>query len=88
MSTTSAFVAPSAASTGPITQAVSSVSRWIAAFKAHRKFRKARADLLALDDRLLRDIGLDRSEIVSALINANQERRIGVSRSPAARLGF
>jgi len=88
MSTTSNYVAQPAMSPAHIRQAVSVVSRWVAAYQTRRAFKKARADLMALDDRLLRDIGLDRSEIVSALINANDERRVGVARSPAARLGF
>ena len=50
----------------------------IAAFAAYRAFRRAESELMALDDRTLKDMGLDRSEIGSALMDHAQERRNGV----------
>ena len=66
----SASVAAVAASTGFIRGA-------IAAFIRYRALRAAEAKLLALDDRMLRDIGLHRTEVRSALHNARQERLNG-----------
>jgi len=40
-----------------------------------RALRKAEAELLALDDRMLKDIGLDRTEIASMLMDGAAERR-------------
>ncbi len=39
-----------------------------------RALRKAENELRGLDDRMLKDIGLERTEIRSALINARNER--------------
>lgn len=50
----------------------------IDAFVAWRAFRRAESELMTLDDRTLKDIGLDRSEIGSALMDHAQERRNGV----------
>jgi uncharacterized protein YjiS (DUF1127 family) len=50
-------------------------------------FRRAKAELLKLDCRALKDIGLDRSEIESVLTDYGHERRNGVrplSPSPAS----
>ena len=44
-------------------------------FKARRTLRAAKAELMALDDHSLKDIGLDRSEIESALTDCARERR-------------
>lgn len=41
----------------------------------YRSFRKAEHELHALDDRMLKDIGIDRSEITSVLSSAAQQRR-------------
>lgn len=49
----------------------------IAGYVRYRSFRMAERELRALDDRMLNDIGIDRSEITSALINAASERRNG-----------
>jgi uncharacterized protein YjiS (DUF1127 family) len=54
------------------------IGRTIAALIADRSLRKAEAELMVLDNRLLKDIGLDRSEIRSALIDCSGERRVGV----------
>lgn len=54
------------------------VRKATAAFVAYRAFRRAESDLMALDDHALKDIGLDRSEIGSALLDHAQERRNGV----------
>jgi uncharacterized protein YjiS (DUF1127 family) len=48
-----------------------------ATYRSYRAFRRAEQHLMALDDRMLKDIGIDRSEITSALINRNGERRNG-----------
>lgn len=49
----------------------------IGEFLRFRAFRKAEKQLMNLDDRMLKDIGLDRTEIRSALINARHERLNG-----------
>lgn len=49
----------------------------VASYIRYRSFRKAEMELHALDDRMLSDIGVDRSEITSTLINAANERRNG-----------
>jgi uncharacterized protein YjiS (DUF1127 family) len=66
--------------------------RAIDAFVAWRAFRRAESELMALDDRALKDIGLDRSEIGSALMDDAQERRNGARQarriaSPSRRVG-
>jgi uncharacterized protein YjiS (DUF1127 family) len=48
--------------------------KWLASYHRFRAFNSACAELKALDDRMLRDIGLDRSEITSALLDAGGER--------------
>ena len=47
---------------------------WLASYRRFRAFNSACAELKVLDDRMLRDIGLDRSEITSALLDAGGER--------------
>jgi uncharacterized protein YjiS (DUF1127 family) len=46
----------------------------IAEFIRYRAFKVAEARLNDLDDRMLKDIGLNRSEIQSALMNSGHER--------------
>jgi uncharacterized protein YjiS (DUF1127 family) len=46
--------------------------------------RRAEQELMRLDDRMLRDIGLSRSEVASAVRNPEQERLNG-SRHPVFR---
>jgi uncharacterized protein YjiS (DUF1127 family) len=58
------------------------------AYEAHCDFRRARSQLLALDDRMLKDIGLDRSEIASALLNAHGERVNGAAQHSTVRTIF
>ncbi len=48
---------------------------WLESYRRLRASKAASAELMALDDRVLRDIGLDRSEITSALLEVNGERR-------------
>jgi uncharacterized protein YjiS (DUF1127 family) len=55
----------------------SRVSRWLAEYIRRRAFRRAEKELMDLDDRMLRDIGLSRSEIASAVRNPQQERLNG-----------
>jgi uncharacterized protein YjiS (DUF1127 family) len=43
----------------------------------YRAFKVAERKLMELDDRMLRDIGLDRTEIRSALMNVSAERLNG-----------
>jgi uncharacterized protein YjiS (DUF1127 family) len=50
------------------------IAESIAAYRQYRAFRRGHDQLMALDDRMLRDIGLDRTEISSALLNAGNER--------------
>ena len=68
----SASSAALAAGTGYFMQMISDIARF-------RSFRKAERELNALDDRMLKDIGLDRSEIRSALANTRHERTNGWS---------
>lgn len=68
----SASSAALAAGTGYFAQMISELVRY-------RTFRRAERELNALDDRMLKDIGLERTEIRSALINAKQERLNGWS---------
>ena len=53
------------------------VMKFIAGYIRYRSFRMAEKELHALDDRMLNDIGIHRSEITSTLINAANERRHG-----------
>ena len=53
------------------------VANVAAGYIRYRSFRAAEKELHALDDRMLNDIGIDRSEITSTLINAANERRNG-----------
>ena len=45
------------------------------AFRSYHERRIAMAQLMALDDRMLKDIGIDRSEILSVLVDTSRERR-------------
>jgi uncharacterized protein YjiS (DUF1127 family) len=47
-----------------------------------RALRRAENEPLGLDDRMLRDIGLDRSEIGSAVRNFDGERLNGAQPAP------
>jgi uncharacterized protein YjiS (DUF1127 family) len=44
-------------------------------YMRYRSFRKAEMELHALDDRMLSDIGINRGEISSTLVNAGHQRR-------------
>jgi uncharacterized protein YjiS (DUF1127 family) len=46
----------------------------------YRTLRKAEMELHALDDRMLSDIGINRGEISSTLVNAGNERRRNIWR--------
>jgi uncharacterized protein YjiS (DUF1127 family) len=48
-------------------------SRWLAAFRKWRRRRKAIADLQALSDRSLADIGIERSEIRSVVMSGSRD---------------
>lgn len=52
-------------------------------YRAHRDRRAAKAQLKALDDHMLKDIGLDRSEIESVLLDTSRERSRGTRPSMA-----
>ena len=54
-------------------------------FKVGSARRAAISKLMALEDHMLKDIGLDRSEIESALENRARERRSGVARHSSGR---
>ena len=45
------------------------------AFRSYHERRIAMAQLMALDDRMLKDIGIDRSEIHSMLVDTSWDRR-------------
>lgn len=47
------------------------------AYRSDRERSAAGAQLMALDDHMLKDIGLDRSEIDSVLLDTSRERRRG-----------
>jgi uncharacterized protein YjiS (DUF1127 family) len=64
-------------SAGAVTTAIDYIKWAVAEFIRYRAFRAAERKLNALDDRMLKDIGLDRSEIRSALLNARHERLNG-----------
>lgn len=51
--------------------------RLLGEYIRHRAIRRAEKELMALDNRMLKDIGLDRSEIGSAVRNPRQERLNG-----------
>ncbi len=52
----------------------SRAKQWMAEFVRERAFRRAESELHHLDDRMLRDMGLTRGEIASAVRNPGQER--------------
>lgn len=62
------------ASTNTVAAGAGFVRRAITGFIRYRAFKAAEAKLYDLDSRMLKDIGLDRSEIRSALLNARHER--------------
>jgi uncharacterized protein YjiS (DUF1127 family) len=53
---------------------ISRAGRMLAQHLLERAYRSAAKKLMELDERLLRDIGLSRSEIISAVRHLNQER--------------
>lgn len=62
---------------GVVDAAVSPMRQMLARFIRERALRRAENELMALDDRMLRDIGLSRSEIASAVRNPAEERLNG-----------
>lgn len=54
-----------------LTERLYSVFNWL---KHYRAMRRAERDLLALDDRLLDDIGIERSKIHRMVWNGREER--------------
>jgi uncharacterized protein YjiS (DUF1127 family) len=68
-----------ASSAWTLIPAVTSRARWmLAEYIRQRAFRRAEKELMNLDDRMLRDIGLHRSEIGSAVRNPEQERLVSL----------
>ena len=72
--------APYGAAEGSLTSSLTSgllafVGRIAMDLVRYRSFRRAEHELHALDDRMLKDIGIDRSEISSVLSSAAQQRR-------------
>jgi uncharacterized protein YjiS (DUF1127 family) len=65
------------ASTNAVAAGAGFIRHAITEFIRYRAFKAAEAKLNELDNRMLKDIGLDRSEIRSALLNARLERLNG-----------
>ena len=59
------------------TRLLNKVQKTLSALLA-RRLRRAEAELLALDDRILKGIGLNRSELGSLLMDYVQQRTSGV----------
>jgi uncharacterized protein YjiS (DUF1127 family) len=59
---------------GLVTDLLSRAGRIMARLLLERACRRAESKLMELDDRLLRDIGLGRSAIASAVRSSGQER--------------
>jgi uncharacterized protein YjiS (DUF1127 family) len=59
---------------GIVTGLISRAGRMLAQHLLERAYRRAEKKLMELDDRMLRDIGLTRSEITSAVRSSEQER--------------
>ncbi len=57
------------------------VRQMLAGFIRERALRRAENELMTLDDRMLRDIGLSRGEIWSAVRNPGEERLNGARAS-------
>jgi uncharacterized protein YjiS (DUF1127 family) len=57
-----------------VTDFISRAGRMLARHLLERAYRNAEKKLMELDDRMLRDIGLSRSEIASAVRSYEQER--------------
>jgi uncharacterized protein YjiS (DUF1127 family) len=53
---------------------INRIRKWRAAFLKHRALRRAEAELKALDDRMLKDMGLCRGEIGSMLMEVHSAR--------------
>lgn len=68
----------------PVASVIADMRHAWLSLKANRKFREAKAELMALNDDALKDIGFDRSEIESVLGDRNRERRNRVSLPLAA----
>lgn len=63
----------------PKNRAASMMAEMRRSWLSSARFRSAKAELMALEGHMLKDIGLDRSEIESALTNRGRERRNGAS---------
>jgi uncharacterized protein YjiS (DUF1127 family) len=53
---------------------INRIRKWRAAFLKHRALRRPEAELKALDDRMLKDMGLYRCEIGSVLMEVHSAR--------------
>ena len=64
----------------PLTSMMAAVHKACSAGRENQALRTAEVELDELDDNALKDIGLHRTEILSAIVNRNGERRNRASR--------
>jgi uncharacterized protein YjiS (DUF1127 family) len=59
-----------------LSRAYAAVTSFVGAFEGYVEFRRQRRELLTLDDRMLKDIGLSRSDImrIKPMRNPRQHR--------------
>lgn len=78
------LVGANGAAFGIVTGLISRAGRMLAQHLLERAYRKAEMKLMELDGRMLRDIGLTRGEIASAVRNLETSERSASSPVPAA----